>query len=143
MSFDLRIFNGDLQLDNGDLEKVEGLDKLIQDVLKIIMTPVGGNVFFPWYGSFITSSLVGNPLDNEFMESVAQAQVSNALLTLQQMQRDQMASNQRVTGDELLAAVQSVILDRNIVDPTYISLRVRIATKNLRSTEVTLNLTTL
>ena len=39
MSFDLKLLNKNLVLDNGKLSIVTSTNKLIQDILKIILTP--------------------------------------------------------------------------------------------------------
>ena len=48
MSFDLQIKNGDLQIgSNGDVAQVFDTEKLVQDILKILLTQSGANTFFP------------------------------------------------------------------------------------------------
>ena len=122
MSFDLRIKEGDLAIgSDGDLEILSGVEKLVQDVLKILQTPLGGNPFFPWYGSLVSTALVGSVMDFRFTETAAQQQIRSNLETLQRLQRQQLSNGQKVTADEQLAAVQSVVVKRNTVDPTYFS----------------------
>jgi len=142
MSFDFKVEQGDLVIGpNGDLEKVENTDKLIQDILKILMTPVGTNIFFPWYGSLLSSALIGSPMEDEFIQVAATMQITSALQTLQTMQREQMASFQRVTASELLAAIKEVAVERSQIDPTYYAISVRVLTKNLRTTTATFEVT--
>lgn len=133
MSFDLKLVNGDLSIRSGQLETVENTDKLIQDILKMLLTPVGTNIFFPWYGSLLSSAVIGSPMEDEFIETAATLQITNALQTLQALQRDQMASFQKVTPSELLAAIKQVSVERSQIDPTYYSISVRVLTKNLRT----------
>lgn len=142
MSFDLRVNQGDLVIGaDGDLSKVEDLEKLIQDVLKILMTPIGANVFFTWYGSLLAGSMIGQVMDATFRRSAVEQQIRSNLETLQRMQKQQAANGQRVTPGELLAAIQSVQVHRNVVDPTYYTIAVRILTKGFQSATTTFDTT--
>lgn len=119
MSFDFRVVNGDLGIgQDGDLDKVEDTEKLIQDMLKIIVTPIGSNKFYPWYGSPITQSLVGMALDFEMMSTISSGQLQNSLESLQRLQQEQ-SKHQRVTPFELLAAIKRVSIERNRTDPRF------------------------
>lgn len=130
MSFDLKIKNGDLQISNtGDLQKVQDTDKLIQDILKIVTTPLGGNPFFPWYGSSISSSLIGNPFSFQFVGSMASSQIKESLETLRKWQNAQTSSGQTVSPAELLAAIQEVKVERNQIDPRYFRVVIKALTK--------------
>ena len=142
MSFDLRINQGDLVIgSDGDLSKVEDVEKLIQDVLKILMTPIGANVFFTWYGSLLSGSMVGQVMDATFRRSAVEQQIRSNLETLQRMQKQQAANGQRVTPGELLAAIQNIQVHRNVVDPTYFTVAVRILTKGFQSATATFDTT--
>jgi len=133
MSFDLKIQNGDLVLSSsGDLAIVENTDKLVQDVLKILMTKIGANTFFPWYGSPFSSSSIGNPADAKFLQSISDSQIRSALETLQSLQREQSLS-QDLTASETLAAVRSVAVVRNQMDPTSYVVKISILTKSLKT----------
>lgn len=148
MSFDLKINQGDLTLgQDGDLEQVTELDKLVQDVLKILMTPLGANVFFPWYGSplsettTLSETTIGQVLDKTFVNSVVMQIIRSNLETLQKLQKQQSMGGQRVSADELLAAIQEIKINRNTVDPTYWTILVRVLTKGLKSRSAILDVT--
>lgn len=133
MSFDLKISNGDISLgQDGDLEKVEGIDKLVQDILKILMTPVGANVFFPWYGSILTEASIGQVLDKTFVYSMVNQTIRNSLEKLQNLQKNQLANGQSVSANEMLAAIKSIDIYRNTADPTYWSIYLKVLSKGLR-----------
>ncbi len=142
MSFDLKISQGDLTLDqDGDLEKVEESDKLVQDILKILMTPIGANVFFTWYGSPLSETAVGQVLDRTFVNSVVTQIIRSNLETLQKLQKQQSMGGQRVSANELLAAIQTININRNTVDPTYWSIFIQVLTKGLKSRTANLDVT--
>ena len=131
MSYDFRITNGDLRIDaNGDLDRVEDNEKLIQEILKIAHTPLGSNVFYPWYGSPISQSLVGNALDMEFISTVASSQLQSSIENLQRLQQKQ-ALEQRVTPFEQLAAIKNISITRNQVDPRFFLIVIEVLTKAL------------
>jgi phage baseplate assembly protein W len=142
MSFDLRINQGDIALgQDGDFDTVRDLEKLIQDILKILMTPLGSNRFFPWYGSPLTEASVGQVLDRRFVNTIVENIIRSNLETLQKLQKQQAASGQRVTAGELLATIQDIRVHRNIIDPTYWTIIVRVLSKGLKTAEATLDIT--
>jgi hypothetical protein len=135
MSFDLKIKNGDLVITNASLVTVQDTDKLIQDVLKIMITEVGTNVFFTWYGSYVGSSMIGQT-DFGFSRSLAVQQASNAITTLQNLQFQQQSSSQKVSASELIAALKGVYIDRNPIDPTEFDVFISVLSKDLRISNV-------
>lgn len=131
MSFDLKIFEGDVKIsNNGDVEKVENSDKLIQDILKIAVTPIGSNKFFPMYGSPISRSLIGSAFSMTFSSTFAADQLKSSLETLQKLQKVQQAAGQKVTAAELLAAIRQVSIERNQTDPRYFRVVIKILSKD-------------
>ena len=135
MSFDFRISEGDISIGaNGDIAKVEDTEKLIQDILKIAITPLGGNPFYPWYGSPISKSLVGSPFPMEFISSVASSQLRNALETLMKLQKTQIAA-QIVSPFEQLAAIQETRIERNQVDPRFFTVIIKVLTRALTTAQ--------
>jgi len=141
MSFDLKIINGDLALGStNDLAKVEGTTKLIQDVIKIIFTQIGANPFHPWYGCPITSSLIGRALEENFVSNMATTQLQASLTRLQTLQKEQLKTNQAVSGEEQLAAIQNVSVQRSDVDPRFYRIFLTILSKSLRRIDIPLEI---
>lgn len=127
MSFDLKIANGDLVIgSDGDIVQVSDSDKLVQDILKVLITPIGTNKFFPTYGSPISKTLIGNTYDFSFIGSVATNQINSSLNLLKQLQQIQINSGQKVTPKELISAIQDVNVERNQVDPRFFRVYVRV-----------------
>lgn len=141
MSYDLKIVNGDLaRSSSNDLEKVENSDKLLQDLLKIIVTPLNGNPFFPFYGCPLTRSLVGVAYESNFISGIAQNQLRNSLETLQAIQREQLSkTNQVVTPHEHIAAIENILVERNASDPRFFRIGLSVISKAFRRTETALN----
>jgi hypothetical protein len=140
MSFDFKIRDGDLSIgQDGDLTRVEDTEKLIQDILKIVITPMGSNQFYPWYGSRVSKSLIGHVFDFEFLSTVATSQLQNALENLQRLQQEQ-AKQQRVTPFEQLAALRDVRIERNQVDPRFFLVVINAVTRALTEANTTLTI---
>jgi hypothetical protein len=136
MSFDLKIEEGDLKITNGELATVENSEKLVQDILKILTTDLGANLFFPWYGCPITKSLIGTGYGSTFVKDVATQQLFTSLQTLQRMQDDQLQRSQIVTPQEQIAAIQNVDVNRNPSDPRFFTVAVTVLSKSFRRVEV-------
>lgn len=132
MSFDLKIKNGDLVLDRGDLRTVVDSEKLIQDLLKIALTTAGSNPLHPWYGSFISRSLVGSPLTTNIILQVAQSQLQNAIENLRTLQQTQIKSFQRVTPDEQINSILDISIIRNASDPRLFDVRIKVLSKGFK-----------
>lgn len=132
MSFDLKITNRDLVLSNGSLKTVVDSEKLIQDVLKMCLTTAGTNPIHPWYGSFISRSIVGNPNYTSILVQIGKSQLTTALQNLKDLQDLQTKSFQRMTADEQIAAISDISIIRNQIDPRYFDISIRILTKGLK-----------
>lgn len=132
MSFDLKIINGDLAISNGKLKTVVDSEKLIQDILKLALTTAGSNPIFPWYGSFISRTLVGNPNYSSVLVQIGKSQLNTALQNLKDLQDIQLKSFQRVSADEQIAAISDISIIRNQVDPRLFDIVIRALTKGLK-----------
>ncbi len=139
MSFDLLIKNGDLSISStNDLAKVQDLEKLVQDILKLLMTELGSNKFHSWYGSSLSQSMVGSGFDGQFLTTIAEGQIRSGLETIMNLQREQ-AAQQKVTPSELLASVKQISVQRNTVDPTFFTITLEVLTRSLKIVPITFN----
>jgi phage baseplate assembly protein W len=141
MSFDLLIQNGDLQLQNGDLQQVTDTDKLVQDVLKICLTTAGADPMNPWYGSYISRSLVGSTLDTSITVQLAQSQLQNAIENLKNLQAAQIKSFQQVSPAEQIAAITNISITRSTIDPRVFIVNVKVLSKALTPVQTSFNIT--
>ena len=132
MSFDLKIVSGDLSLQSGDFRVVKDSEKLIQDILKIALTEAGSNVMNPWYGSFISRSLIGSALDTSIILQVGQSQLQNALENLKTLQKSQVESFQNVSADEQINSILDISLTRNQNDFRRFDVKIRVLSKGLK-----------
>jgi phage baseplate assembly protein W len=135
MSFDLKLFGGDLVLNNGDLAIVEDADKLVQDILKLISTQLGSNPFFPGYGSPITQILIGTS-DISLSEEMATHQLKASIERLKDLQQDQIKHNQIVTPQEQIAVIRDVSIKQARDDPRYYYVNMTVINKAFQSVPV-------
>jgi hypothetical protein len=132
MSFDLKIVNGDLVVTNGLLKTVVDSEKLTQDILKLCLTTAGSNPIHPWYGSFISRTIVGNPNLNSVLVQIGKSQLTTALQNLKDLQDIQIKSYQRVSADEQIAAISDISIVQSQIDPRVFDVVIRVLTKGLK-----------
>jgi len=132
MSFDLKLKNGDLVINNSELQTVVDSEKLIQDILKICLTTNGANPMQPWYGSYLSRTIVGNPSHTSVLVQMGKSQLSTALNMLISLQELQVRSFQRVSADEQISAISEISIVRNRIDPRLFDVRIGAITKGLK-----------
>lgn len=132
MSFDLKIKNGDLVLDRGDFKTVVDSEKLIQDILKIALTTAGSNPMHPWYGSYVSRSLVGSGLSTDIIFQLGQTQLQNALEILKSLQDAQVRQYQRVSPDEQINSILDISINRNTRDPRLFDVIIKVVSKGFK-----------
>ena len=143
MSFDLKISNGDLVITQGKLKTVVDSEKLIQDILKMCLTRAGTNPIHPWYGSFISRTLVGNPNHNSILVQIGKSQLTTALQNLKDLQDIQVKSYQRVSADEQIAAISDISIVQNQIDPRVFDIMIKALTEGLKPITTAFSLSTI
>lgn len=132
MSFDLKLKNGSFVIKNGQLQTVEDSEKLIQDILKICITTAGSNPLHPGYGSFISRTLVGNPLHSSVLVQIGKSQINTCLENLKLLQSLQVKSFQRVSADEQIGAILDISVVRSTIDPRLFNIKIKATTKGFK-----------
>lgn len=135
MSFDLALVNSDLSIrPDGAIRTVDRADKLKQDIIKIVLTPLGSVRFHPWYGCAINDNIIGETLpDNMLFQEIASA-LQQSLSRLQTLQRSQ-ATGQRVTKSEIIGAIRDILVQRKVEDPRQVNVVVFAVSKDYNSVE--------
>jgi hypothetical protein len=139
LSFDLKIIAGDLKIENGNLAILRGKDKLAQDLVKIATTELGANPLHSWYGSMISSSLIGSPLPREITDNVAQSQLQNAIDILKELQTLQASTGQKMTPDEQISYIQGISIQRSDQDMRVLKVFIKVLTKAFGTVNVSFN----
>lgn len=110
----------DLQVDvSSDLRTLGGTDRLIQDVVKILITQRGTNSELPLYGSNL-QGLIGQKMEPSFLQGQIVNEVTDCLLILQ-------ALNQfNPDTDQQIQTLQSIQVD--LSSPTQLTVSFIIVT---------------
>lgn len=129
MSFDLKLVNGNLQIgSDGDLSKVTNTDKLKQDILKFLITPLGANKMHLWYGSPFGKTIIGTPFDLDFAKARGSQQIISGIEMIKTLQTSQ-TEYQGVTASEAIAQVLGVSISTDNNDRRLIKVFVSVLNK--------------
>jgi len=140
MSFDLKIENNDLILNpDGTLQTVRDNAKLAQDIVKAVLTPLGSNKFFRWYGNTVSIRMVGQVMNATITRTEIERSIQDTLSNLVSLQRAQ-ARMQYVSAGEQIASIQSVAALRDDNDPRQWQILVSVLTRKLTVVEETFTL---
>jgi phage baseplate assembly protein W len=135
MSFDFKLINNDLKIgSNGKIETVTDTNKLKQDIIKIILTPVGSVSKHPWYGCAIDDNVIGRNLPSSILHGEIQRTIVESLNKLQKLQIQQSAV-QKVSLAEMISVIADVYSKRNYIDGRQIDIVITVLTKKLGKIE--------
>ncbi len=138
MSFDIRVTSGDLELgSNGDAATVVNSDKLAQDVIKVLNTPIGSSPLNPTYGSTLTVAQLGQVIDVEAVISQTTISIASALEQLVATQAQQK-SFQIVTDAETIVDFESPIVEPDPVEPRQFNIVVNAISRDLTPISIAL-----
>jgi hypothetical protein len=103
--------SNDIQLSLlNDFEAVTGLDKLKQDINKILLTNRGSNSSFPLYGTDL-QSLIGSKTNFQFIKAKVKDEVIGALQVLQYLNKDNPNPDEKPAVFEFLK-IQQLNIDQ-------------------------------
>jgi hypothetical protein len=102
---------------------VQDENLLYQSVLKVILTELRSNLYYPWYGSSL-SSLIGSKVTGGTAAGIRQS-ISQALTMFQNLQSAQ-SKYQRITAKERLFAVDGIGVTPSPNDPTVFFIEVNV-----------------
>ena len=140
MSFDLALSKGDLAIGaDGDLRKVRGTEKVTQDVLKVLHTPLGSNPYFPRIGNSLTALNIGENLNDQFAQTRVETSVTQAIEIVQNVQRNQEL-RQILTPEEKIAQIADISASIDPNEPRQYNISVIALTGALSSVAITTKL---
>lgn len=117
--------SNDLQLNSiNDLAIVSGLEKLRQDINKILLTERGTNSLFELYGTEL-QSLIGGKINPDVIRAKIKDEVIGGLQTLQFLNRDNPNADERPEVLELLDIQQ--------IDTTQFEIKLSVITASNKS----------
>ncbi len=142
MSFDIKIVSGDIALGtSGDLQKVENIDKLLQDSLKIVLSDKSNNKYHSEYGSDLNALLIGTPIsDNWVSFNKVRQSIVNALQILAGYQLQQ--TKWQITSlSELIFDIEGTYIEVNKYDPRHFDVTIFLVTQDLQIAKFVLPVT--
>ena len=135
MSFDLALINSDLSLNtDGTVQTVEKVNKLKQDIIKIIVTPITSVKYHLWYCSSVSDSSIGDVMPQNMLFQNLSTAVQESLGKLRRLQRAQ-ATSQRVTRSEMLESVRDISIQRDSEDPRQVNVIVVAISRDYNAVE--------
>lgn len=138
MSFDIKVLNGDIEFDaNGDLFTMADSDKLAQDIVKLLNTPIGTSPLNPGYGSPLTVNNIGEVVEVDAVIQQTQSAIAQALEQLISLQALQQAV-QPITDAETLIDFETPIVEQDEVDPRQFNIVVNALSRDLTPLTVAL-----
>ena len=117
----------DYEVTTYGFKKVTGLSKLRQDCLKALLTRIGSNIFHPWVGTSVEST-IGEKY-NSFLVLDLKREFGNVLSNLRKLQIQQ-SLYQKVTPEETLASVDDIQIAFADYDPTLLLIEVTVTSES-------------
>ena len=130
MSFDFKLIGGDLQVKPAGTIAIQVDDsKLRQDLLKILLTPIGSNKAYPWYGSPLGTAVIGRLLDPRILKSEILNSITFAINNLIRLQKEQERSGQFLTPAEAISKILDVSVEQSIQDGRQYNIGISVLTR--------------
>ncbi len=133
MSFDFKIESGGVKIVDGELQIVEDSEKLIQDLLKICLTEAGSNYLNPWYGSYLSKTVIGLAEDPKIIIPLAKSQLTKAIENLKKLQDNQIKNFQRLSADEQIASIKSIDIFQDSIKPGLYNINITVISKGYKA----------
>jgi hypothetical protein len=132
MSFDIKAISGDVDLgQNGDLTIITDSDKLAQDIIKLLNTPIGTNPVNPGYGSTLTVNQIGTGIVSATdLVNQTKITITQALEQLISQQNAQSAV-QFLTDAETLVDFETPIVEQDPQEPRQFNIAVNAISRDL------------
>jgi hypothetical protein len=132
MSFDIKAISGDVELgQNGDLTIITDSDKLAQDIIKLLNTPIGTNPVNPGYGSTLTVNQIGTGIVSAAdLVNQTKITITQALEQLISQQNAQSAI-QFLTDAETLVDFETPIVEQDPQEPRQFNIAVNAISRDL------------
>lgn len=141
MSFDLHLIDGDIKVQpDGKIKIIVGTPKLRQDILKIILTPIGESKYHRWYGCTISDDIVGATVPPGMIVQEINIAITESLDNLKRLQQIQ-SSYQDVKLSEILDSIEYVDVGRNVSDPRQVNVVVSVLSKKLEKIDEVFSIT--
>jgi len=121
---------GSFEIKGGALQIVQGKDKLLQDILKMLFTQTGENNVHKWYGTPLLTRAIGQSGDLNLLRAEVAESINYGLTNLKLLQEMQERDNQFVSPQELISKIVDIKVELDEVDPRKLVVNVLIAAKS-------------
>ena len=112
---------------DGDILQVSGVNKLQQELEKIIITTIGDNTYHNLYGTDLHKSNLGLT-SVESRETNIKTRIVNSVLRIKMLQTEEIRKGNSFSADELINNIQKIDVFDIYGSPTSIGYRVYIKT---------------
>lgn len=134
MSFDLKILEGDIDINSsGDSELIRNYELAKQSLYKILLTPIGENIYHPGYGSNLSIISETTSGDQNYTLRLVKDSVYSAISNLIALQQQQ-STKQFLSPEERIVSIKSVDVQFDSSDPRLLIVLVKIINGRLDTT---------
>jgi len=118
----------DIKFDaGGKVLTINKEEKLLQELIKIVLTSKGANSFHREYGSVVSDS-VGTVQEVDFRKTKLKQAIIEAVLRLKYLQRDYVEKGYKLSLEELIDKISNIEIYEIENDPTMLGFKVQILT---------------
>jgi len=131
MSFDVAVINGDLSIDDlGQLALVRDINKVAQDVIRIITTTKGSDPLNTLYGISSLTRAIGAMQATGTLAATLEAEITTSLNNLI-AEQDRLALIQTLTTAERIQQIDSVVVTLEPTDPRQLNVAISMTLESL------------
>jgi phage baseplate assembly protein W len=131
MSFDVAIVNGDLSIDDlGQLALVRDINKVAQDVVRVITTTKGSDPLNTSYGISSLTRAIGAMQATGTLAATLEAEITTSLNNLI-AEQDRLALIQTLTTAERIQQIDSVVVTLEPADPRQLNVAISMTLESL------------
>lgn len=131
MSFDVTIVNGDLLIDDlGQLSLVRNINKVAQDVIRVITTTKGSDPLNTAYGISSLTRAIGAMQATGTLAATLEAEITTSLNNLI-AEQDRLALIQTLTTAERIQQIDSVVVTLEPADPRQLNVAISMTLESL------------
>lgn len=122
----------------GSLAKVQGHDLLLQEVMKIVYTVLGSNVFHTWYGTNVVTSIGKKLSSSGIVQNMILSEINDAFRRWQTIKRQQEETiGQLVSDEEYPFRISGVTIQQSDEDPTVFVVNTDVYSRSNKKIEIT------
>jgi len=111
----------------GDIITINEEEKLLQELVKVILTSKGNNPYHKEFGSVVSDS-IGMLQEEGFREAKLKQSIIEAVLRLKYLQRERITMGYKFSLKELIDKIQKIEIYEIENNPTWLGFKVQVST---------------